>query len=326
MKAWTITGPAPHTLDDLTLTDVPEPTPSADEVKVYVRAVGLNPADYKVIADSTTTAPRVVGMDCAGEIVAVGAHVTDWAVGDRVMYHGDLRRAGSLAEFTVTTPLSLAPIPSNVSFELAAASLCGTLTAYQALYRKANLSELPTVLIHAGGGAVGIAALQFAHDLHLKTITTTSARKRPLIEKVGADVIIDYHQEDVTAAVMKATDGKGVGLSINTIGGAELAADVDRMAYNGQIIAIGDGMPADLDLDSKALGITRSALGGVYHSNNSQEIADLGFMAGVVGQKLAVGEFDPIVDRILPFDDAAEGLKILQRGENLGKLVIQIQS
>ncbi|TGD17940.1 alcohol dehydrogenase [Levilactobacillus suantsaiihabitans] len=323
MKAWTITGPAPHTLADLKLTDVAEPTPGDTEVKVYVRAVGLNPADYKVIAGSNTT-PRVVGMDCAGEIVAVGANVTNWSVGDRVMYHGDLRRAGSLAEFTVTTALSLAPIPSNVSFEQAAASLCGTLTAYQALYRKANLSEVPTVLIHAGGGAVGLAALQFAHDLNLPTIATTSARKRPLVERVGADTIIDYHQEDVTAAVMAATDGLGVGLSLNTIGGEELAADVERMAYNGQIIAIGDGMPAHLDLDSKALGLVRSALGGVYGSNNPTEIADLGFMAGVVGQKLATGEFDPVIDRILPFDDAAEGLNILQRGDNLGKLVVKV--
>jgi NADPH2:quinone reductase len=324
MKAWTITGPAPHTLDDLKFTEVPEPTPKDDEVKVYVRAVGLNPADYKVIESSDTTDPRVVGMDCAGEIVTVGANVTDWSVGDRVMYHGDLRRAGSLAEFTVTTSLSLAPIPSNVSFEQAAASLCGTLTAYQALYRKANLSELPTVLVHAGGGAVGLAALQFAHDLHLKTIATTSARKRPLVERVGADVIIDYHETDVTTAVLQATNGLGVGLSLNTIGGEELAADTDRMAYNGQIIAIGDGMPAHLNLDDKALGLTRSALGGVYRSNNPQEIADLGFMAGVVGQKLATGEFDPVIDRVLAFDDAAEGLKLLQRGDNLGKLVVRI--
>lgn len=324
MQAWTITGTAPHTLADLSLTAVPEPTPGANEVKVYVRAVGLNPADYKVITNSSTTAPRVVDMDCAGEIVALGADVTDWQVGDRVMYHGDLRRSGSLAEFTVTTTLSLASIPSNVSFEQAAASLCSTLTAYQALYRKANLSELPTVLIHAGGGAVGLAALQFAHDLHLTTIATTSARKRPLVERVGADTIIDYHEENVTAAVMAATAGQGVGLSLNTIGGAELAADVDRMAYNGQIIAIGDGMPTDLNLEDKALGITRSALGGVYRSNNSQEIADLGFMAGVVGQKLATGEYDPVIDQVLAFDEAAAGLQKLQRGENLGKLVVKV--
>lgn len=325
MKAWTITGPAPHTLSELKLTEVPEPTAAAGEVKVYVRAVGLNPADYKVIETGTWQTPHVIGMDVAGEIVSTGQDVTNWAVGDRVMYHGDLRRAGSLAEFTVTTQLSLAPIPSNVSFERAAASLCGTLTAYQALYRKANLSELPSVLIHAGGGAVGLAALQFARDLHLKTITTTSARKRPLVESVGADVIIDYHQENVTDAVLAATDGLGVGLSLNTIGGNELAADVARMAYNGQIIAIGDGRPTEINLEDKALGITRSALGGAYRSHNPQEIGDLGFMAGVVGQKLATGEFNPVIDRILPFDNAALGLEMLKRGDNLGKLVVRVQ-
>jgi len=159
----------------------------------------------------------------------------------------------------------------------------------------------------------------------LKTITTTSTRKRPLVESVGADVIIDYHQEDVTAAVLAATDGLGVGLSLNTIGGNELAADVARMAYNGQIIAIGDGRPTELNLEEKALGITRSALGGAYRSHNPQEIGDLGFMAGVIGQKLATVEFNPVIDRILSFDNAALGLEMLKRGDNLGKLVVRVQ-
>jgi len=324
MKAWTITGPGPHSLEELQLQDIPEPLPAADEITVRVRAVGLNPADYKVIESGSWDDPHVVGLDVAGEVVAIGSNVSDWSVGKRVMYHGDLRRNGSLAEFTVTTHLSAAPIPNSVSFEQAAASLCGTLTAYQAFYRKANLSELPTVLIHAGGGAVGLAALQFARDLHLPTITTVSARKRPLVERVGAGTIIDYHQTDVTQAVMKATAGRGVGLSINTIGGESLAADVDRMAYNGQIIAIGDGMPAHLDLNAKALSIARSALGGAYRSENPTEIADLGLMAGVVGQKLAAGEFDPVIDRVLPFNQAATGLKLLKHDENLGKLVVRV--
>lgn len=324
MKAWTITGAGPHRLNELQLQDVPAPTPRAGELQVRVHAVGLNPADYKVIEGGSWQTPHVIGMDVAGEITRIGAEVTGFSVGERVFYHGDLRQSGSLAEFTVTRSWSVAKIPVGVSYEQAAASLCGTLTAYQALYRKANLRLARTVLIHAGGGAVGLAALQFAHQLGLTTITTTSARKRPLIERVGADVIIDYHTENVTERVLAATNGRGVDLSINTIGGEELAADVDRLAYNGQLIAVGDGYPQHFDFDGKALGLTRSGLGGVYRSNDFTGIHDLATMATTVGDLLAAGKFDPVIDQVLPFDQAQAGLMTLQCGENLGKIVVQI--
>ncbi|MFC6261417.1 zinc-binding dehydrogenase [Levilactobacillus fujinensis] len=324
MQAWTITGAGPHSLNELQLQDVPAPLPQTGELQVRVHAVGLNPADYKVITGGSWQIPHVIGMDVAGEVTRVGANVTDFTVGERVFYHGDLRRSGSLAEFTVTCSWSVAKIPASVSYEQAAASLCGTLTAYQALYRKANLSLAKTILIHAGGGAVGLAALQFAHQLGLTTITTTSARKRALIDRVGADIIIDYHTENVTEKVRAATNGRGVDLSINTIGGEELAADVDRLAYNGQIIAVGDGYPQHFDFDDKALGLTRSGLGGVYRSADFTGIHDLATMATAVGDLLAAGKFDPVIDRILPFDQAQAGLMTLQRGENLGKIVVRI--
>lgn len=324
MKAWTITGTGTHDLAELKIQKIAEPVPATGELKVHVHAVGLNPADYKVIAGGSWPTPHVIGMDAMGTVAALGTGVTDFAVGDRVFYHGDLRRAGSLAEFTVTTSLSVAHVPDQVSDAQAAASLCGTLTAYQALHRKANLATAKSILIHAGGGAVGLAALQFARQLGLQTITTTSVRKRSLIEQIGADTIIDYHQTDVTAAVLTATQGRGVDISLNTIGGAELAADTDRMAYNGQIIAIGDGYPEHIDLDERALGLIRSGLGGVYRSQDPTGIHDLGVMATAVAQQLANGQLDPMIGSVLPFDQARSGLQRLERGDQLGKIVVTL--
>ncbi|WP_125573620.1 zinc-binding dehydrogenase [Levilactobacillus huananensis] len=326
MQAWTIMGHGPHDLDDVRQLEIATPTPRAGELLIKVGSVGLNPADYKVIENGTWNDPHVVGMDAAGIVAGLGSGVTGFTVGDRVLYHGDLRRAGSLATYTITTSQSVAHLPATVSLDSAAASLCGTLTAYQALHRKANLTAAKSVLIHAGGGAVGLAALQFAHQLGLRTIATTSDRKRALVERVGADVIINYHQADVTQAVLAATKGRGVDVSLNTLGGESLAEDTARMAYNGQIIAIGDGMPDHFDFDTRSLSLSRSGLGGVYRSEDPAGIHDLAIMATAVGKQLASGALDPVIGATLSFNQAVTGLKHLKHGENLGKLVVHVDS
>ncbi|BDZ31793.1 zinc-binding dehydrogenase [Lactiplantibacillus sp. WILCCON 0030] len=326
MKAWVVKNQAHLGLEQLRLLDVPIPKPQVAELQVKVQAVGLNPVDYKII-DSGVAAwqyPHTIGIDVAGEVSAVGPDVTDFKLGDRVFYHSDLRRNGALATYNVTLAASVAKLPDALSYVQGAAILCANLTAYQALIRKVNLTNAQTVLIHAGGGAVGLAALQLAKQLGLRTITTVSARKRALVEKVGADTIIDYHQEDVTAAVLKATEGRGVDVSLNTIGGSELAADAARMAYNGQIVAIGDGMPQHFDFDDHALALIRSGLGGVYRSNDPVQIHDLAVMAQAVAKLVVAAKLDPLIGDVQPFDQVPTALQTIKSGRNVGKLVIQV--
>jgi len=326
LKAWVVKDQTQLGLAQLQLLDVAIPEPQADELQVKVQAVGLNPVDYKII-DSGVSAwqyPHIIGIDVAGEVSAVGPNVTGFKRGDRVFYHSDLRRNGALAAYNVTLAASVAKLPDALSDVQGAAILCANLTAYQALMRKVNLTNAQTILIHAGGGAVGLAALQLAKQLGLRTITTVSARKRALVEKVGADTIIDYHQEDVTAAVLKATEGRGVDVSLNTIGGAELAADTDRMAYNGQIVAIGDGMPPHFDFDDRALALIRSGLGGVYRSNDPVQIHDLAVMAQAVAELVIADKLDPFIGDVQPFDQVPAALQTIKNGRNVGKLVIQV--
>lgn len=326
MRAWIVPNPQQLGLENLKLVDVAMPYPEDDEIQVKVHAVGLNPVDYKVIDSGVATwqSPHVIGIDVAGEVNRVGKAVTAFKVGDRVFYHGDLRRNGSLAQYTTTLAASVAHLPQALSYEQGAAILCANLTAYQALYRKVNMTNVHSVLIHAGGGAVGLAALQLVKALGLQTIDTTSARKRVLVEKIGADTIIDYHQEDVTAAVLEATDGRGVDVSLNTVGGDELAADTARMAYNGQIVAIGDGYPEHVELDERALGLIRSGLGGVYRSNDDYQIHDLAVMAAAVAQLVIDGQLDPMIGDVVPFDQTVVALTALKNGETTGKTVVQI--
>lgn len=326
MRAWIVSNQTSHKLDQLKMADVPVPLPGDDELQIKVHAVGLNPVDYKVIESGIAawSMPHTIGIDVAGEVVKVGLRASGFKVGDRVFYHGDLRRNGSLAKYTVTLAASVAHLPAELSYQQGAAILCANLTAYQALHRKVNLTTAHSVLIHAGGGAVGLAALQLAHELGLQTITTVSERKLALVERVGADTIIDYQNEDVTKAVLAATNGRGVDISLNTIGGQELAADTARMAYNGQIVAIGDGYPEHVDLDERALSLIRSSLGGVYRSNDQMQIHDLAVMADGVAQLVIAGKLDPLIGDVEPFEQAAAGLAALKAGTNVGKTVIQV--
>ncbi|MFC6180152.1 zinc-binding dehydrogenase [Lactiplantibacillus daowaiensis] len=326
MRAWIVPNSMQLGLANLQLVDVAMPYPNDDELQVKVHAVGLNPVDYKVIASGVADwqTPHVIGIDVAGEVTRLGKAITDFKVGDRVFYHGDLRRNGGLAEYTTTLAASVAHLPRALSYEQGAAILCANLTAYQALYRKVNLTNVHSILIHAGGGAVGLAALQLAKQLGLQTITTVSARKRDLVTAIGADTIIDYQHEDVTAAVLDATDGRGVDVSLNTIGGAELAADTDRMAYNGQIVAIGDGYPDHVELDERALSLIRSGLGGVYRSNDHYQIHDLAVMATAMAQLVIDGDVEPMIGMVQPFEDAQVALKALQAGTSRGKTVIRV--
>ncbi len=157
MKALVVAYPDDKTIASLKVADVQVPTPTANQVLVKVHAVGLNPVDYKVVEGGVLawTYPHTLGLDVAGEIVAVGEAVTDWQVGDRVSGHGDLTQNGCFAEFVTVPTYQLARIPDNVSYETAASLLCGALTAYIAIERKPTLKNVRTVLVHAGAGGVG---------------------------------------------------------------------------------------------------------------------------------------------------------------------------
>ena len=144
MKALVVEKAANRSLQDLNFAAVPVPTPAEHEVLIKVHAAGLNPVDYKIVEGGVSAwqYPHVLGLDVAGEIVSVGQGVTNWHVGDRVSGHGDLTKNGCFAEYVTAPTYELAKIPDSDSYEVAASALCGALTAYEAIERKANLPML----------------------------------------------------------------------------------------------------------------------------------------------------------------------------------------
>lgn len=316
-------------INELTITDVPTPQPGPQEVLIKVHAVGLNPVDYKIVESGITdwTFPHVLGLDVAGEIVAVGNEVTGYQIGDRVSGHGNLHQNGCFAEYVTALSYQLAKLPANVSYEEAAALLCGALTAYTAINRKPNLSHIHTVLVHGGAGSVGSLAIQFAQLHHLKVLTTVSTAKINFVQQLHPDGIIDYQTENVDDRLAELTDHQGVDLIINTVGKAEATKDLHRLAYNGTLVAIVDLPEINPDLMfDHALNVVTVNLGGAHLSNNPTQMRDLGKMNAEVLQLVSQGKIDPLIEQVLPFSDIQKGLTMIKNHDVKGKLVVQIHN
>lgn len=180
MKALVVEKAADRSLQDLNFAEAPVPTPAEHEVLIKVHAAGLNPVDCKIVEGGVSAwqYPHILGLDVAGEIVGVDqGGGTTWHVGDRVSGHGDLTQNGCFAEYVTAPTYELAKIPDSVSDEVAASALCGALTAYEAIERKANFANVNTVLVHAGAGGVGSIAIQLAKLHGCKVFTTVSSSK-----------------------------------------------------------------------------------------------------------------------------------------------------
>lgn len=327
MKALVVKRPNDKIIDHLQIVDVAKPVPAPNQVLIRVHAVGLNPVDYKVVESGVPawTYPHTLGLDVAGEIAAVGANVTDWQVGERVSGHGDLAKNGCFAEFVTVPTYQLARIPAEVSYETAASLLCGALTAYTAVERKPNLTNVKTVLIHAGAGGVGSIAIQLAKLHGFRAFTTVSTGKIEYVRQLHPDVIIDYRKENVDDRIEQLTGGLGVDLIIDTVGKAEAERDLRRLAYNGTLVTIVDvpdltGVP----MFDRGLSVDVVNLGGAHRSGNPAQQAGLGKMNAEMLNLAAAGKVDPLIEKIISFDQIKAGLQAIKDHQVVGKLVAKI--
>lgn len=321
----------PGTLDTLAVLQLPMPTPGQGEIRVRVHAVGLNPVDYKVAANGHPAweYPFVLGLDVAGTVDELGAGVTGWTIGDRVVYHGNLVKPGGYAEYSITTAHTVAAIPEGISFVDAAAFPCAGLTAYQAIQRKMNmhLRKGQTILVHGGAGGVGGYAIQLAQIYGAsKIITTASASSFEHVKALGADICIDYNHEDVHQRVMEATDGQGVDLILNTINRVTSQKDLSLLTFGGQLTCIA-GAPenvADFQPGNRTFTLHKTALGGAHGSGNVQAEEDLARMAEEFMQLMLDGNIDSMVKEVIPLADVPAALTRIAERHVQGKIVAKL--
>jgi NADPH2:quinone reductase len=316
MRAHQFGGP-----EQLRLEDAPDPQVQAGQVLIQVRAAGINPADLVRLSGrlGSLPLPYTPGTDVCGKVETIGSGVTHVKIGDRVFGRA---LTGGYAEKTCLAVSEAIPLPTNLSFAEGAAIPIPFYTAYRALHHKAKLKAGETVLISAGGGGVGVAAIQLAKLAGARVLTTVgSAEKVARTRELGADVSINYKEQDFAAAVQQCTDGKGVDVIIENVAADNLGKDLAILARDGRIILIGTGTGKGpegqfaimyaLMKDANLLGMSLINAGPVIPE-----------MATALTSLFTAGKLKAIVSKTYPLADAPQALADLVAGRVFGKLAL----
>lgn len=308
----------------LRLEDAPEPPLKDGHVLIRVKATGINPADLVRLSGrypQTLPLPYIPGTDVAGEVEAVGVGVAHVKVGDRVF--GRSLNGGGYAQKALMPAVETIALPTNLSFAEGAAIPVPFYTAYVALHYKALLKSGETVLVSAGGGGVGVAAIQLAKAAGARVITTVgSEEKAARTRALGADVALNYKTQDFVAEIQQLTGGKGVDVIIENVATDNLAKDFSALARYGRIVLIGTGT-------GKAPNVTfavttalmkDATIYSLVLGNSAERIPE---MAQALTPLFATGAIKAIIHKTYPLPAAQEALADLLAGRVFGKLVLE---
>ncbi|MCE4059552.1 zinc-dependent alcohol dehydrogenase family protein [Pandoraea sputorum] len=230
--------------ESFALEDVPTPVPHAGQVLVRVHATSINPLDYQVRRGDypdLVPLPSITGHDVSGVVEAFGPGVTGFSVGDEVWYTPQIFDGpGSYAEYHVADERIVGKKPPSLThLEAASLPLVGG-TAWEALVERAALRVGESVLVHGGAGGVGHVAIQLAKAMGARVFTTARVANVPFVSEMGADIVIDYEKEDYVDVILRETNGHGVDVVFDTIGGDTLSRSPDVLAQLGRVVTIVD--------------------------------------------------------------------------------------
>ena len=316
-------------LDNLEIRDVPEPPkPTGTKVLVRVRAAGLNRADLLQVKGHYPApvgySSYIPGLEFSGEVVEVGDAVSAFKPGDRVMA---ITAGEAQAEFVLTDAAVLARIPENLSFTDAAAIPEAFITAHDAVFTQSNLAAGETLLVHAVGSGVGLAALQMANAAGAKVIgTSRTADKLERCKEFGLDLgIVAGPEPDFAKAVQEATDGRGANVICDLVGASYFKENLASAALKGRIILVGltGGATAEFNL-GVALAKRLTIRGTVLRARSVEEkAAATNAFADFAGPHFANGSMRPTVDKAFPADDVREAYRHLASNASFGKVVLE---
>jgi tumor protein p53-inducible protein 3 len=324
MKAVVVEKPGDESV--LKIGEVAEPAIKPDEILIRVRAAGLNRADLlqrQGFYPPPPGASEIIGMECAGEVAAVGSAVTGWKIGDRAMA---LLPGGGYAEKAAAHHGAAMKIPAALSFEEAAGLPEVFLTVFLNIFMLGNIKSGESALIHGGGSGIGTASILLLKEAHARSIVTAgSDAKCEQCLKLGADVAINYNSGPFAPSVRNATDGRGVDVILDSIGGPYLAGNIEALAQGGRLVLIGlmKGMHAEIDL-SALLRRHLKIFGSTLRNRPPAEKAKI--VAAFVkqfGTALEAGRLRPPIYKALPAEEAANAHRMMQSSEHFGKIVLK---
>lgn len=305
----------------------PTPQPGAGEVLVRVAAASVNRPDVLQRLGRYPPPPGaspIIGLDIAGEVVAVGPRAHRWRTGDRVCA---LVSGGGYAEFCTAPEGQCLPIPPGLSLVEAAALPETCFTVWTNLFQRAHLASGESVLIHGGASGIGTTAIQLAHARGARAFATAgTAAKCAACRELGAELAVNYHDTDFVAAVREATAGRGVDVVLDMVGGAYVARNLMALARDGRLVQIAfvSGSRVEVDLQvlmQKRLTITGSTLRPRTVEEKGAIARDL---EAHVWPLVASRAIRPIVFRTFPLAEAAAAHRLLEEDIHIGKIVLEV--
>ncbi|KUG57164.1 NADPH:quinone oxidoreductase [Serinicoccus chungangensis] len=324
-----ITIPEPGEADALVPADVPAPTAGAGEVLVDVVAAGVNRADVmqrKGAYPPPPGASELPGLEVSGRISALGEGTEDagWSVGDEVCA---LLAGGGYAE-TVAVPVGqLLPAPDGIPLEDAAALPEVACTVWSNLVMEAGLSEGETVLLHGGSSGIGTMAIQVAKALGAQVaVTAGSADKLAACRDLGADVLVNYRQQDFVEEVKAATDGRGADVILDVVGAKYLPDNIRALARDGRLVVIGllGGRTGELDLGALLAKRGRVQATSLRSRPPEGKAEIVAAVREHVWPWVAQGRVRPLVQSRHPLEEAAAAHREMEASQHIGKILLTV--
>jgi putative PIG3 family NAD(P)H quinone oxidoreductase len=306
---------------------LPDPVAGPGEVVLRVAATAVNRADIlqrKGFYPPPPGASDVIGLECSGTVVEVGDGVTAWSVGDLACA---LLAGGGYAELVAVPAGQLMPVPAGLDLVTAAALPEVAATVWSNLVMVAGLGAGDLLLVHGGAGGIGTMAIQVGRARGARVaVTAGSADKLARCAGLGADILVNYREQDFVDVVHEATDGHGADVVLDNMGGKYLARNVQVLAPGGHLVVIGlqGGTSAELDL-GMLMGRRASITGTTLRARPVHEKAAI--CAEVVDRLWPLvesGEVRPVVDRVLPITDVAEAHRLVESSGHVGKVLLAV--
>lgn len=321
--------------------DVPTPTPGPNEVLIQVKACALNHLDIWVrmgIPGITVPLPHILGADVAGVIEAVGSSVKNWSSGQKVLVAPGIscgacphcqagndhlcdtydilgqQSNGGYAEYVKVPAANLLPFPDPLTFEEAASIPLVFLTAWHMLVTNGNIQKGQTVLIHAGGSGVGIAAIQIAKLKGAHVITTVGSPEKKKRADALADEVVNYRETDFQQDVLRRTNKRGVDLVVDHIGQETFEKSLMSLAKGGKLLTCGATSGRQIQFDLRTL----------FGRNITIHGSRMGKKTGLhdVMEHVKSGRLKPVIDSVYPLKDALQAHKRMEDRKNFGKIVL----
>ncbi|MFG2029595.1 NAD(P)H-quinone oxidoreductase [Streptomyces sp. NPDC048825] len=322
-----ITIPEPGGPEALVWDEVPDPVPGEGEVLVEVVAGAVNRADLlqrQGFYDPPPGTSPYPGLECSGRIAELGPGVSGWAVGDEVCA---LLAGGGYAEKVAVPAGQLLPVPQGIELQQAAALPEVSCTVWSNVFMIAHLRPGETLLVHGGASGIGTMAIQLAKAVGAKVaVTAGSKEKLAYCADLGADVLINYREQDFVEEIRTATDGAGADVILDIMGAKYLDRNVKALATNGRIAVIGlqGGTKGELNLAAllgKRAAITATSL-------RARPVAEKAAIVAAVREHvwplISGGHVRPVVDRELSMSEAAAAHRVLEESGHIGKVLLTL--